>query len=144
MTKLFDDDNWAERLNYYYDHYHVRSIQLGHQLDNRFTGVAPHHFIFKLFQFIDNINNGDTNLGFDLDSEGKNKKGLTSEGKELIRAMMDKKMIIDIAHMSERAVLDLYDISAEYDYYPFILSHGHLRSIMLDKKQKQEKQHRMK
>ncbi|MBU2514362.1 dipeptidase [bacterium] len=139
VTQLFDDDNWAERLNYYYDHYHVRSIQLGHQLDNRFTGVAPHHFIFKLFQFIDDINNGDSNLGFDLDDEGKNRKGLTSEGMDLIRAMMDKKMILDIAHMSERAIMDLYDISIEYNYYPFILSHGHLRSIMLDKKQKEEK-----
>jgi len=52
---------------------------------------------------------------------------------------MEKNMIIDISHMSERAVRDLYEIARDMDYYPLVLSHGHLRSIMMNEKQKEEK-----
>ncbi len=139
VSSLFGDDDWVERLNYYYDHFKVRSIQVGHQLDNRFTGVAPHHFIFKLFQILEDFGTGDGSPGFELDSNGKNVLGLTTEGKEFVSAMIQKNMIIDIAHLSERATDDLYDISVENNYYPVILSHGHLRSIMMDEKQEEEK-----
>lgn len=139
VTRLFDDDGWAERLDYYYHHFKVRSIQVGHQLDNRFTGVAPHHFIFKLFQFLDDLGSGSADPGFNLDGNGKNILGLTNEGKALVRAMMEKQMIIDIAHLSERAVDDVYGIARETAYYPIVLSHGHLRSIMMDDKQTEEK-----
>ncbi|HNW28219.1 MAG TPA: membrane dipeptidase [Spirochaetota bacterium] len=139
VTSLFNNDDWHERLDYYYRRYHVRSIQFAHQLDNRFTGVAPHHFIFKLFKILEDIGEGDPTPGFTLDASGRNRLGMTDEGKELARAMMEKHMIIDISHMSERAVCDLYEIAKEMDYYPLVLSHGHLRSIMTDKKQKEEK-----
>ncbi len=138
-SELFDDDNWEERLNFYYHQYHVRSIQLGHQKDNRFTGVAPHHFIFKIFQAMEDLKNIEYPVGFELDENGKNVKGLTDEGKLLAKAMIEKKMLMDISHLSERSVDDIYEISKEHDYYPLILSHGHLRSIMMDKKQKEEK-----
>ncbi len=139
VTSLFNNDDWPDRLDYYYRHYHVRSIQFAHQLDNRFTGVAPHHFIFKFFKILDDIGVGDPNPGFDLDRNGLNRLGMTMEGRELARAMMEKHMIIDISHMSERAVKDLYEIAKEMNYYPLVLSHGHLRSIMMKKKQKEEK-----
>ncbi len=139
VSSLFDDDDWSERLDYYYFHYKVRSIQVGHQLDNRFTGVAPHHFIFKLFQFLDDLGSGDSDPGFELDDNGKNVLGLTDEGTALIQAMMEKKMFVDIAHLSERAVDGIYEILATNNYYPMVLSHGHLRSIMMDEKQEEEK-----
>lgn len=139
VTGLFNNDDWSDRLDFYYRRYHVRSIQLAHQMDNRFTGVAPHHFIFKFFKILEDLGEGDRRPGFDLDRDGRNRLGLTAEGKLLARAMMERHMIIDIAHMSERAVNDLYEISTEMKYYPLVLSHGHLRSIMMKKKQREEK-----
>jgi len=139
VTSLFNNDDWRKRLDHYYDHYNVRSIQFAHQLDNRFTGVAPHHFIFKFFKVLNDISEGDLTPGFDLDKNGLNKLGLTAAGKDLARAMMGKQMIIDISHMSEHAVANLYAIAKARNYYPMVLSHGHLRSIMMDKKQKEEK-----
>lgn len=139
VTSLFNNDDWRKRLDHYYDHYNVRSIQFAHQLDNRFTGVAPHHFIFKFFKVLNDIGEGDLTPGFDLDKNGLNKLGLTAAGKDLARAMMGKQMIIDISHMSEHAVVNLYAIAKARNYYPMVLSHGHLRSIMMDKKQKEEK-----
>jgi len=139
VTKLFPEGDWREQLDHYYD-LGVRSIQLAHQLDNRFTGAAPHHFIFKVFQIIEDIINFDwAHIGFELDEDGHNTKGLTVEGKELCRAMMDKNMIIDMAHLPERSIADVYDIAKEYNYYPLIMSHGHLRSMMMEEKQKEEK-----
>ncbi|MCP4163135.1 MAG: peptidase M19 [Deltaproteobacteria bacterium] len=139
VSAIFANDDWEESLDYYFNYYKVRSIQIGHQLDNRFTGVAPHHFIFKLFQILNDIGSGDSSIGFELDEKGKNVLGLTTEGKALVKGMIQKNMIIDIAHLSERAVDDVYDISVENNYYPLVLSHGHLRSIMMDEKQEEEK-----
>ena len=139
VSHLFGEQDWQQSLDYYY-HKGVRSIQLVHQSDNRFGGAAPHHFIFKLFQFLEDL--GDyplDELGFELDSNGKNIKGLTDDGKDMVRAMISKHMMIDIAHMSERSVADSYAIAKSFNYYPLMLSHGHFRAIMMDEKQKEEK-----
>lgn len=139
VTNLFNSDDWSDSLDYYYD-LGVRSIQVTHQLDNRFSGAAPHHFIFKFFQVLDDINKNDwKHLGFDLDEEKRNKKGLTAEGEALVRAMMDKKMFIDLAHLPEKTIGEIYQISVENSYYPLNVSHGHFRTVMLDKKQEEEK-----
>ncbi len=139
VSELFVEGDWEEHLDFYYDNYKVRSIQFGHQMDNRFTGVAPHHFVFDLFQFLEDLRNGDDQLGFDLDENGKNSRGLTDEGKAMAQKMIEKNMIIDLAHVSEQSVSDVYNIVAENEYYPFNVSHGHLRSIMMDEKQEEEK-----
>lgn len=142
VTDLFDNNDWQESLNYYYDRYHVRSIQIGHQLNNRFGGVAPHHLIFKVFQIIRSLGLGDFRMdhyNYLFNNNIKNPIGLTKEGKKFAKAMMKKHMIMDIAHMSEKAVDDLYGIAVKTNYYPMVLSHGHFRSIMTDKKQKEEK-----
>jgi len=141
VTDLFDNDDWQKRLDYYYS-IGVRSIQLGHQLNNRFTGVAPHHWIFKVFQFLRNAGIGDPRLDdyiYLVTNGKKNPHGLTTEGRALVEAMMDKNMIIDISHMSEVAVRDLYAIAKARNYYPMVLSHGHLRAIMMGEKQLEEK-----
>jgi microsomal dipeptidase-like Zn-dependent dipeptidase len=139
ISDLFPEGDWLEQLDHYYE-MGVRSIQLAHQLDNRFTGVAPHHFIFRFFQIVEDIRDGDwASIGFELDEDGLNVMGLTDEGKDLIRAMMDRNMIIDLSHLSERSIRDIYEIAKEYNYYPLVLSHGHFRSIMTEDKQKEEK-----
>jgi microsomal dipeptidase-like Zn-dependent dipeptidase len=132
VTELFGEGDWRAQLDDYFDR-GVRSIQWAHQLDNRFTGVAPHHWIFKFFQFLDR------GTGFELDDEGRNVRGLTEEGVALARAMMDKGMILDVAHLSERAIMDLEPLVVERGHYPVNLSHGHFRTIMMDNKQDEEK-----
>ena len=139
VSHLFEGQDWQQQLDHYFDK-GVRSIQLVHQADNRFGGAAPHHFIFKLFQYLED--RGDypiDELGFELDEQGKNIKGLTGEGKLMINAMIDKHMLIDLAHMSERSVADSYAIAKAANYYPLMISHGHFRAIMMDDKQKEEK-----
>ncbi|HQP37104.1 MAG TPA: membrane dipeptidase [Polyangiaceae bacterium] len=132
VSDLFPEGDWLAQLKAYHER-GVRSIQLVHQLDNRFCGAAPHHWIFKVFQLLDR------DTGFDLDDEGKNTKGLTVEGEALLHAMMDMGMIIDISHVSERGVKRSYELASSRDFYPLVLSHGHFRSIMLDDKQTEEK-----
>lgn len=142
MTDLFDNDDWQKRLDYYYS-LGVRSIQLGHQLNNRFTGVAPHHYIFKAFQILRNLGAiNDTRVDdyiYLVTNSKKNPHGLTAEGRALLNTMMNKNMIVDISHMPEVAVRDLYAIAKARNYYPMVLSHGHLRAIMMGEKQLEEK-----
>src|SRR5690606_6344171 len=92
----------------------VRSLQPVHLLDNRFAGAAPHNAIFQAAQFLENchidfdcgVTTGSFTLGFDVDANCRNVKGLTAEGRSFIQAMMSKGMLVDIAHMSERSVQD--------------------------------------
>jgi microsomal dipeptidase-like Zn-dependent dipeptidase len=125
----------------------VRTLQPVHQVDNRFAGAAPHNEIFQIAEFAENchvdtdcgLTNPGITLGFDVDAECRNVKGLTDEGKALIQEMIDRGMLLDAAHMSEHSVRDLNDIAVANDYYPFYLSHGHFREIMLPEKAVEEK-----
>lgn len=78
-------------------------------------------------------------LGFDFDKNGKNILGLTKEGRTLVEKMIEKNMILDIAHISERSVKEVFDICKKNDYYPIMVSHGHLRDVMIPEKAKEEK-----
>jgi len=132
ISDLMPLGDWRPQVDRYHE-LGVRSIQFAHQLDNRFTGVAPHHWIFKFFELLDRGHL------FDLDADGRNVLGLTADGKALARDLMDRGFIIDVAHVSERGVKDLSEISIERGYYPVNVTHGHLRSIMRADKQDEEK-----
>jgi microsomal dipeptidase-like Zn-dependent dipeptidase len=118
-----------------------------HQLDNRFGGAAPHNAIFHVAQFTRNchvdsdcgLTSGDTTLGFDVDQDCKNVRGLTDEGRALVAEMMKRHMLIDAAHMSERTTADVLALAESNDFYPVYVSHGHLRELMLPAKQREEK-----
>lgn len=136
-SKLFGTKDWRAELNRVYS-LGVRSLQPVHQLDNRFGGAAPHNAIFQVAQFLENCHidtdcgltgNGFT-LGFDVDANCKNTKGLTADGKALVQEMMNKGMLIDMAHMSEKSVQDAYALSQGRTYYPLYISHGHFREVM--------------
>ncbi|NRD44241.1 membrane dipeptidase [Corallococcus exiguus] len=136
-SKLFGTKDWRAELNRVYS-LGVRSLQPVHQLDNRFGGAAPHNAIFQVAQFLENCHidtdcgltgNGFT-LGFDVDANCKNTKGLTADGKALVQEMMSKGMLIDMAHMSEKSVQDAYALSQGQTYYPLFISHGHFREVM--------------
>ncbi|WP_224250096.1 membrane dipeptidase [Hyalangium gracile] len=145
-SKLFGTKDWRAELDRFYN-LGVRSLQPVHQLDNRFSGAAPHNAIFQAAEFLENchidfdcgITTGAFTLGFDVNSACRNVKGLTADGKALVQAMMNKGMLVDIAHMSERSVQDTYAIAQANTYYPLIISHGHFREVMNPKLADDEK-----
>lgn len=136
-SKLFGTKDWRAELDRVYSQ-GVRAMQPVHQLDNRFAGAAPHNAIFQAAEFLENchidtdcgITGPGFTLGFDVDTNCRNVKGLTADGKALVQAMMAKGMIIDMAHMSEHSIQDTFALSQANTYYPLIVSHGHFREVM--------------
>lgn len=116
----------------------VRTFQLVHQTDNPFAGAAHHNAIFQFAQFTENcfidtdcgVTTSRFTLGFDVDGACRNTRGLTPLGRALVGEMISRKMPIDVAHMSERGVADVYDLAVQSDYYPMYVSHGHFREVM--------------
>jgi len=133
----------------------VRSIQLVHETDNRMGGAAPHEPAVRIVNIIHNVKESAKNLkarlsrvfstgkgkteatqaaaklasrftGFKLDKQGRNKKGLSPEGKAVVAAMMDKRMLVDVSHMSTRAIQDAFAIAKARRHYPLFNSHAHL------------------
>ncbi|MGB1014892.1 MAG: membrane dipeptidase, partial [Nannocystaceae bacterium] len=125
----------------------VRTLQPVHQLDNRFGGAAPHNTIFQVALYAENchidtdcgLTTDTLTLGFDVGADCKNTKGLTDEGKALVQEMIDRGMLLDAAHLSEKSVGDVRDIAVANDYYPIYLSHAHFRDIMIPAKASEEK-----
>lgn len=145
-SHLMRDGDWRPQLDALYE-LGVRTLQIAHQLDSRFAGAAPHNTIFHVAQYAENchidtdcgLTTGEVTLGFDVDADCRNVLGLTEDGRELVRAMFDRGMLVDAAHLSEQSVRDLHAIAVEYDYYPLYISHGHFREIMVDDKAAEEK-----
>ncbi|MEZ4382621.1 MAG: membrane dipeptidase [Nannocystaceae bacterium] len=145
-SHIFGDGDWRAQLDEVYG-LGVRTLQLVHQLDNRFGGAAPHNPMFHVAQFTENchidtdcgITSPTATLGFDVDADCRNVRGLTDEGRELVDEMIARGMLIDLAHMSEALVSDVFDVAVTHDYYPLYFSHAHFREIMLPEKQVQEK-----
>lgn len=123
--------------------YDVRSLQLAHETDNGFSGAALINPLFEVFQFahnrygpsctIDHDCSGRPRLGFDVyeDADGvcKNARGLTPEGEMLIASLMARGMLIDVAHMPERAILRTYQLAKQQVYYPLFHSHTKFREL---------------
>jgi len=145
-SKLFGTRDWRTELDRFYN-LGVRSLQPVHQLDNRFAGAAPHNAIFQAAEFLENchidtdcgVTTSSFTLGFDVDSACRNVKGLTTEGRALVQAMMSKGMLLDLAHMSERSVQDTFSLAQGNTYYPLMISHGHFREVMNPKVAEHEK-----
>lgn len=150
-THIFGDGDWRDGLDEIYQ-MGVRTLQPVHLFDNRFAGVAPHNPLHHVALYTQNCHvdtdcpigltdgqPGGVTLGFDLDATCKNVVGLKEEGKELIAEMMDRGMLIDAAHLSEQAMRDLHAMSADAGYYPYFISHAHMREMLLPSKQAEEK-----
>jgi microsomal dipeptidase-like Zn-dependent dipeptidase len=125
----------------------VRSLQPVHEVDSAFAGAATHNPIFQVAQYTENcfidtdcgLTGGGVTLGFDVDANCKNVKGLTPLGQKLIGEMIRRGMLIDVAHMSERGVRDTFALAQTNDYYPMYISHGHFREVMAPKVAAHEK-----
>jgi len=145
-SNLFGNKDALSELDRFYN-MGVRTLQPVHQLDNRFGGAALHNPVFQVAQFTKNchidtdcgVTTDGMTLGFDVDAECRNTRGLTDEGRQLLQAMMGKGMLIDLAHLSERGVEDAYELAEQNTYYPLYISHGHFREIMNPKLASNEK-----
>ncbi|OBT08396.1 peptidase M19 [Shewanella sp. UCD-FRSSP16_17] len=103
-----EDDNFSgegqqwQRLNEFHQH-GLRVLQLTHHYGNRFAGGA-----------LDNDGN-----------QGLNKP-LTDDGKQLISALNQRNILIDVSHSSPQTALD----TAKASQVPIVQSHGAVRSIV--------------
>jgi microsomal dipeptidase-like Zn-dependent dipeptidase len=145
-SHLFGDGDWRPEFDHVYKR-RVRTLQIAHQLDNRFAGVALHNAAFRFFAWWNDFKkNGKwwqiltpSRFGFQYDEQPAtgtklNRKGLTSEGTAILTEMMKKGMPIDLAHLSEQTVRDIQAITEKNQNYPVYVSHGHLREAMDDGK----------
>lgn len=112
----------------------LRSLQLAHETNSRFAGAAPHRKIFEYLAELKQITEGkvgeEYEVGFETDDYG-NLKGLTQRGERLLGAMVDRHMLIDVAHLSKRSVDDVYgEVGTNHSFYPIYDSHTRLDSIM--------------
>jgi microsomal dipeptidase-like Zn-dependent dipeptidase len=131
----------------------VRSVQVAHHADNRFSGAAP---IPKLMQTanlvevlwgwsnitaIDNIVCRDANgAGGSCDGEHYlNERGLSSDGNVLVNAMMDRGMLLDVAHLSRKAFTATYDLARVHGNYPLLYSHAHTWDTISSEEERHEK-----
>jgi microsomal dipeptidase-like Zn-dependent dipeptidase len=106
----------------------VRSIFVAHWIDNAFGGAALQSGAQG--DFIDLFEAETTGHPFATEPCGRadeadgecNSKGLTALGRYLIRRMMDKQMLIEADHLSQRARETVLSI-AERRRYPLVSSH---------------------
>jgi microsomal dipeptidase-like Zn-dependent dipeptidase len=143
VTNLFGTGDWRPSFEHVY-HLGVRTFQIAHQMDNRFGGVAIHNPVFRMFEWLRDFRaHGkwyqvfSSKFGFQYEMKGdtrENVKGLTDEGKILITEMMNRHMMIDLAHMSEQSVRDVQALTLARNHYPVYVSHGHFRRAMDDGK----------
>ncbi len=61
----------------------------------------------------------------------RNRRGLTGRGREFFMLLMKHGMLVDLAHMSDQTLFDLYALldQNECQQYPLIVSHAHFRSL---------------
>ena len=143
VSHLFGDGDWKKE---FYEVYQkgVRTLQVTHQLNNRFAGAAIHNSIFRLIAWFQDFKERGRfweiltpwKFGFQYDprnpSAPRNEKGLTPDGKELVQLLMQKGMLIDLAHISEKGVHEIQSMTQANQNYPAYISHGHFRDAMDD------------
>jgi len=143
VTKLFPSGDFVAQLDQLRS-MGIRSVQVVHHANNRFGGAAQipelkkaantTEFLWNTIFGIPEITgindivcrdsggatgtcNGDNYL---------NEVGLTPEGDSLVRAMMDRGMLVDVAHLSRKAFADTYTIALQKGNYPLLYSHAHM------------------
>jgi hypothetical protein len=145
-THIFGDQDWRPQFEKVYQS-GVRTLQMAHQQDNRFAGVALHNPIFQIIAWIQDFKkNGKwweiihpSKFGFKYQEDPKtgtklNIAGITNEGRALIFTQMKRGMPIDLAHLSEKTIQEIEAITRAHENYPVYMSHGHFRDAMNDGK----------
>jgi microsomal dipeptidase-like Zn-dependent dipeptidase len=133
----------------------VRMLQIVHEVDNRFAGAAPQERPLVGMQTISRLtkvsldalttkkamddglgayfmDGKDKPLGFDLDRNGENTRGLSDKGIKLIEGMMSRHMLIDTAHYSKRTLQDVFEVVKKHQYYPLCNTHTKFFEVLSD------------
>ncbi len=134
-----DEGDYIEQLDKLYN-MGLRTLQIAHETDSRFAGAAPHSHYFDLFQKLKWPFLNTLKPGWNLDDKGKNKQDLTDDGKKLLEAMMKRHMLIDLAHLSERSVDDVFDLVKKHDYYPLYNSHTRFKDILTEEHKEKQRE----
>ncbi len=150
VTKLFPSGDYLAQLDQLRA-LGVSSVQVMHHADNRFGGAAPIPGMAKaadiaefFFGEMTRINDfvcrdlfgrvgtcdGETHL---------NERGLTSDGVNLVKAMMDRGMLLDVAHESRKSLVQTYDLARAHGNYPLIYSHTHMWDTIVPEAERHEK-----
>ena len=106
----------------------VRSVFVAHWVDNGYGGAALQSGAQG--DFIDTFQLSTTGHPFATEPCGAadeadgecNSKGLTALGRYLIRRMMDRRMLIEVDHLSQKARQTVFAIAERRDY-PLVSSH---------------------
>ncbi|RBP50613.1 membrane dipeptidase [Arenicella xantha] len=124
----------------------VRSVQLVHHHNNRFSGAAPIPKLVQTVNLVEVVKGemspiNDVSCGNDCDGDTHlNSQGLTGDGSLLVNAMIDRGMLVDVAHVSRLSLTQIHSILAQNSNYPMFYSHAHLfNSIDGSKDQRNEK-----
>ena len=150
VTNLFPSGDYLAQLDNLYAR-GVRSFQVVHHANNRFAGAAPlpklvdlakkvEAVSFSNFTDIDDFTclNGNGQEGDCNGDTYLNPKGLSSDGELLVKAMMEKGVLVDVAHLSRKSIKDVYALSKRYSDYPIFYSHAHFWDV-IDSDHKNEK-----
>lgn len=139
VTKLFPSGDYIAQLDQLRA-MGIRSVQVVHHANNRFGGAAQIPELKKAANTTESLWGGlnitDINDIVCRDSGGGsgtcngdnylNEVGLTPEGQTLVGAMMDRGMLVDVAHLSRKAFADTYGVAIQKGNYPLLYSHTHM------------------
>ncbi|GAB4194688.1 MAG: hypothetical protein Tsb002_26480 [Wenzhouxiangellaceae bacterium] len=123
------DGPWLEQLRDLY-HMGVRTVQLAHETNSRFSGAAYHRDVFEILSRVKAWFDGD--VEFASDGNGVNNNiGLSSEGVQLLAEMIRLNMLIDITHLPIKTQRQIYNIVAtQHSYYPLYNSHTRMDALL--------------
>jgi microsomal dipeptidase-like Zn-dependent dipeptidase len=92
---------------------------------NRFGDMHPLVSTTPLFEKEQNL--------YDERAGGhRNTRGLTGRGAEFVQRLMQRGMLIDLAHMSDATLANTYDVAeGACGAYPLMISHAHFRPLAM-------------
>lgn len=151
ITNLFPSGDFIAQLERWHG-LGIRSIQVAHHANSRFAGTAPIGQMILAANIVEalNLNWNMTRINESVcrnaagvsgkcdGIERLNEMGLTGEGQTLVRAMMDRGMLLDVAHVSRKAFHGMYDLALARGY-PLLYSHVHTNDTIDPEAERNEK-----
>ena len=123
------DGPWRQQLHDLYD-MGVRSVQIAHQTNNRFSGAAYHRDLLRgMSQLKAHFEPGIT---FATEADGEhNAVGLSPEGYALLDEMIRLNMLIDLSHLPLKTIREIYQhVASKHGYYPLFKSHTRMDPML--------------
>jgi microsomal dipeptidase-like Zn-dependent dipeptidase len=133
VSNLFPptDGDWRRQLDELYS-MGVRQVYIAHETNNRFAGTAYHHTEdLKLPNQLTAFFSREIDYASEPGGT-RNAIGLTSTGKQLVRELIRRHMLIDVDHISWRAAAQIGAITRRADYYPIYAGHSRVNELLTD------------